>query len=228
MQSVAEYFGLEDASMLGWAHRVNTPARLAAAASEAGVHMLEADVRFNGGDATPLVADGEGPTELDLVTFVTAATLAGKGIKLDFQGAAAVEPALAVLRFIKPQAPVVLHADIFRLLAGGKREDSLEPEQFIRLCQMSCPRAVLSLGWSLRRSHDADGRVEDALIHQVASMLLERLGPVAYGIEIRGGYTPNWERGAALILDPLDPLPTPASYSAANVVDITERLRQVA
>lgn len=228
MQSVAEYFGLEDASELGWAHRVNTPARLATAASDASVHMLEADVQFGLGDATPLIADGTLPTELDLVTFVTAASLAGKGVKLDFHSAAAVEPSLAILRALRPETPVVLHADIFRLLAPTKREEALEPEQFIRLCQLSCPKAVLSLGWSLRRTHDADGRVEDALIHQVASMLLERLGPVAYGIEIRGGYTRGWERGAAFILDPLDPLPTPASHSAPNVIDFAPHLRRVA
>lgn len=228
MQSVAEYFGLADASGLGWAHRVNTPARLAAAASDAAVHMLEADVQFGLGDATPLVADGESPTELDLVTFVTAATLAGKGVKLDFHSAASVEPSLAILRFLKPETPLVLHADIFRLLSATRREDSLEPEQFIRLCQTSCPRAVLSLGWSLRRTHDADGRVEDALIHQVSSMLMERLGPVAYGIEIRAGYTSGWERGAAFILDPLEPLPAPASHSAPNIIDLTSRLRRVA
>jgi len=192
------------------------------------VHVLAAEVQFGSADATPLIADGSRPTELDIPAFLTAAQLSGKAIKLDFQTAGAVEPTLAIIRLMKPTMPLILHADVFTLLAPQKREDALEPEQFIRLCQTARPGAVLSLGWSLKRTHDADGRVEDALIQQVAAMVLQRLGPVSYGVEIRGGYTPGVERGAAILLDPLDPLPTPEANRAANVVDITARLRRVA
>ncbi|MBI1308419.1 MAG: DUF2181 domain-containing protein [Proteobacteria bacterium] len=228
MQSIAAHFGLEDSSELAWAHRVNTPAKLTAAAQDPALHVLVASVQFGSADATPLVADGSNPTELDIPMFLATAQLGGKAVKLDFQSAAAVEPTLAIIRLLKPTIPLILHADVFTLLAPAKREDALEPEQFIRLCQTASSKAVLSLGWSLKRTHDADGRVEDALIQQVSAMVLQRLGPVSYGVEIRGGYTPGYERGAAIILDPLDPLPTPEANRAPNVVDITPRLRRVA
>lgn len=228
MQSIAAHFGLADASDLTWAHRVNTPGKLAAACADATLHAMEADVQFGSGDATPLIADGSRPTELDAATFIAAAAQAGKAIKLDFHSAAAVEPTLAILRRARLETPVILHADVFNLLEGKNREESMEPEQFIRLAQAACPHAVLSLGWSLKRTHDADGRVEDAIIQQMSAMVLQRLGPVSYAVEIRGGYTPNFERGAAIILDPLEAPPRPASHTAPNVVDLIPRLRRVA
>lgn len=228
MQSIAAHFGLSDASELAWAHRVNTPGKLAKACQDHTLHVLEADVQFGVGDATPLIADGHRPTELDAQTFLTTAAMAGKGVKLDFHTAAAVDPTLAIIRKLKLETPVILHADVFNLLGTKSREESMEPEQFIRLCQHSCPHAVLSLGWSLKRANDADGRVEDAIIQQMSAMMLQRLGPVSYGVEIRGGYTPGWERGAALILDPLDPPPRALPNAAANVIDIIPHLRRVA
>ena len=230
MQSVAAYFGLENSSQLNWAHRINTPKKLAAACADATLHVMEADIQFGQGEATPLVADGSKPTDLDLATFLTTAIHAGKAVKLDFHSAAAIEPTLATLRFLKPTTPVILYADVFMLLSG-KHGESLEPEQFIRLCQTALPTALISLGWSLKRVHDADGRVEDALIQQLSAMVLQRLGAVTYGLEIRAGYTPGWERGAALILDPMPATMPPISKSqpqAKNVVDITARLRRVA
>lgn len=222
------FFGLSDASELAWAHRVNTPGKLAKACQDATLHVLEADVQFGSGDATPLIADGSRPTELDLTTFLTTAAMAGKGVKLDFHAADAVEPSLSIIRKLKLETPLILHADVFTLLAAKNPAESLEPEQFIRLCQVACPHAVLSLGWSLKRAHDADGRVEDAIIQQMSAMMLQRLGPVSYGVEIRGGYTPGWERGAALILDPLDLPPRALPAAAANVIDLIPHLRRVA
>lgn len=228
MQSIATYFGLPDASHLAWAHRINTSAKLAAAVKDASLHVIEADIHFGPSDATPLVADGAKPTDLDAATFLSTTTTAGKGVKLDFHAAEAVAPTLAILRLLRPSSPVILHADIFALLAGKNRTESMEPEEFIRACQLACPHAVLSLGWSLKRSHDADGRVEDAIIQQLSAMVLQRLGPVSYGVEIRAGYTPGLERGAALILDPLEAPPRPASHTAPNIVDLVPRLRRVA
>lgn len=234
MQSLAAFFGVEDSSSLGWAHRVNTAAQLKAALEEASVHVLEGDVQFGDSDATPLIAEPGAVAELDAASFTTSVSAAGKALKLDFHAPSAVEPTLAILRLINPTTPVILHADVFKLLAARNPAEALEPEQFIRLCQHACPHAILSLGWSLKRAHDADGRVEDALIQQLSAMVLQRLGPVSYGLEIRAGYIPGAggqraaEHGAALLFDPLPPAPSPASHSAPNVVDLLPRLRRVA
>lgn len=235
MQSIAAFFDVENSAQLGWAHRVNTQARLTAALADAEVHVVEADVHFAPQDAIPHVGDTAKDADLDLPSFLTQASLANKAVKLDIHTAAAVEPSLAILRLMKPATPVILHADIFALLPTTATQEGLEPEQFIRLCQTACPKAVLSLGWSLKRSHDADGRVEDALIQQMTSMILQRLGPVSYGVEIRAGYTTgphgsNAERGAAVILDPLPGQPSPMGNRMAgpNVVDLIPHLRNVA
>lgn len=232
MQSLANFFGVADSSVLTWAHRVNTSAKLGAAMQDQTLHVLEADVTFGPADAMPLIENGENSAELDVVTFITTASLGEKAIKLDFHQPAAVEPTLAILRLLKPATPVVLHADIFALLSG-KGGEGLEPEQFIRMCQQACPQAVISLGWSLKRAHDADGRMEDALIQQLSAMVMQRLGPVSYGLEIRAGYTPaaygkSAERGAALILDPLPPPPLAEEFQATNVVSLASRMRKVA
>jgi hypothetical protein len=142
---------------------------------------------------------------------------------------------LALLRLLRPALPPILHADVFALLAPKSRQEALEPEQFVRLVATQLPQAIISLGWSLKREADRDGRVEDALILQLAAMLTARLGPSAYGLEIRAGYRPTrngvtGERGAALILDPL-PASPPAHSTAAhggNVVSLLPRLRRVA
>ncbi len=243
MQSVAAYFDIAEASDLNWAHRINTVAKLEAALADPTLHVIEANITFGASDATPLVAEAGCVAELDAATLIAAANRAGKALKLDFHGPAAIEPTLAVLRLLKPDVPLILHADIFALLAGGPEADteadtaeSLEPEQFLRLCQYSCPGAVLSLGWSLKRASDADGRVEDALIEQVSQMLTKNLGPVNYAMEIRAGYTParasGAEHGAALIFDPFPPeAPTVGQRLqgvGSNVVPLQPRSRQVA
>ncbi len=235
MLSVARHFSLESPAQLQWAHRVNTPAALEAACAEAGLHMLEADVYMGRADATPLIKTHRNATsELDVATWLAAAEAAGKGVKLDLHTAAAVEPTLDIIRTWEMETPVVLHADVFHLLAGRNGAEAMEPEQFIRLVSTYAPQALISVGWSLKRPHDADGRVEDALVQQMSAMLLQRLGPASYGVEIRAGYAPTrdgvpGERGAALLLEPVPP-PPPADEASAsgNVVSILPHLRRVA
>lgn len=233
MQSVAAYFDVSDASRLNWAHRVNTAAKLEAAMADDSLHIIEADIHFGAGDATPLVGEVSDTAELDAATLIAAANRAGKALKLDFHTPAAIEPTLTILRLLKPTVPVILHAEIFTLLSAANPAEGMEPDHFIRLCQHSAPAAVLSLGWSLKRANDTDGRVEEALIQQVAIMLMQRLGPVNYGLEIRAGYTPGVggaraEHGAALLFDPLPPSPAPTQNLATNVVPLVARQRRVA
>ncbi|MFZ2586804.1 MAG: DUF2181 domain-containing protein [Alphaproteobacteria bacterium] len=230
MQSICAHFDVSDPAQLGWAHGVNSKVYLSDVCADPAVHMVEGDVHFAAEDALPCMAHAwQDIADLDVATWVELVMAAGKGIKLDFADAAAVEPTLAVLQRLKPTVPVMLHANVFTLLPaeGGKPSDGLEPEQFVRLCQQYCPQAVLSLGWSLKREADADGRMEEVLIHQMADMSLKRLGPVNYGIEIRAGYTSGWERGAALIFDPLPSQP-PAITSDGNVVQAGHLFRRVA
>lgn len=232
MQSVAAYFDVADASALHWAHRVNTAAKLEAALGDPTLHVIEADIHFGPSDATPLVAEAGYSAELDAATLIAAATTAGKALKLDFHNPAAIEPTLAILRQMAVETPVILHTEIFSLLAATNPAEGMEPEQFIRLCQLSCPQAVLSLGWSLKRESDADGRVEEALIEQVSIMLTKGFGPVNYAIEIRAGYTSARggmaEHGAALIFEPLPPTPPSVGHLATNVVPLAQRARRVA
>ena len=80
-------------------------------------------------------------------------------------------------------------------------------------------------------SRDGGPRLFDAIIQQLSAMVLQHLGPVSYGLEIRAGYTSaaygnNAERGAALILDPLPPPPEAEGFRAPNVVNLIPRLRQ--
>lgn len=233
MQSLAAYFDVSDASALNWAHRINTADKLTAALADTTLHVLEADVHFGAHDATPLIAEPGAVAEIDAATFIAAAARAEKAIKLDFHSPAAIEPTLSILRLLRPTSPVILHTEIFTLLATANPAEGMEPEHFIRLCQHACPQAVLSLGWSLKRAHDADGRVEDALIQQIAVMLMQSLGPVNYALEIRAGYTPGLggtraEHGAALIFDPLPPVSPTAHNRMDNVVQLLPRHRQVA
>lgn len=233
MQSVCSHFNVAESSDLAWAHGVNNRQYLLQCCADKTLHLVEGDVHFAAEDALPCVANAwQDIADLDIEAWVEALNTAGKGMKLDFADASAVEPTLAVLQRLKPSVPVILHANVFSLLplTGENPRDGLEPEQFVRLCQQYCPQAVLSLGWSLRREADADGRTEEMLIHQMADMTLKRLGPVAYGIEIRAGYTSNVERGAALIFDPL-PIQPGASITAGdspNVVQAAHLFRRVA
>lgn len=233
MQSLAAYFDVADASELNWAHRINTADKLTAALADEALHVLEADIHFGPNDATPLIAEPGATAELDAATFIAATSRAGRAVKLDFHNPSAIEPTLTILRLLKPATPVILHAEIFTLLSAGNPAESMDPDHFIRICQHACPEAVLSLGWSLKRTHDADGRVEDALIHQVATMLMQRMGPVNYALEIRAGYTPGAgggraEHGAALIFDPLPAVPPTAQHRADNVVQLAARQLRVA
>lgn len=236
MQSVAEYFGLADAAELGWCHAVNSTPRLEAACTDPALHVAVGDVQFASDDALPCLAHPwQDIADLDLQTWVEGLSAAGKAMKIDFGSAEAVEPTLELLQRLKPETPVILHANIFDLLNGEGADDTMEPEQFIRLCQQYVPQAVLSIGWSLKREADSDGRMEDMLIQQMADMTIRRLGSANYSLEIRAGYTSTGkgevERGAALIFDPL-PVPPPAVSDGAvaqgNVLQASHLFRRVA
>ena len=228
MHSVCAYFNVPDSTHLQWAHAVNHRSLLETVAENPSIHLAEGDVCYAAEDAFPVLAHPwQDIADLDILTFVSTLAAVGKGIKLDFTGAQAVEPTLQLLQRLKLTVPVILHANIFALLPDEAGDEGLEPEQYIRLCQSYCPTAVISLGWSLKREHDADGRVEDVLIQQMADLTLKRLGAHNYAIEIRGGYTPGWERGAAVLFDPLPPSPTPAANPdgklGTNVVSLAAR-----
>jgi hypothetical protein len=223
MQSVAEYFGLKAVGDLTYAHAVNTRAELEAAAADPHLYVAEGDVRYAQADALPCLAHPwQDILDLDVLTFLTTLNAANKAIKLDFADPAAVEPTLQVVQRLKLTVPVILHANIFNLLGEDEPEGAMEPEQFLRLAQTYAPKAVVSLGWSLKREHDADGMVEDLLIQQVADLFTARLAG-AYSLDICAGYTSGWERGAALILDPITAPPTPAQAFGGNVISLASR-----
>lgn len=229
MHSVCRHFGLEDSTQITWAHAVNTQKDLEAAANDPTLHVVECDVHDAGEDSFPCIAHAwQDIADCDVLQAVTTLSAAGKAVKLDFAMPQAVVPTLELLQRLKLPTPIILHANIFSLLHVDDEADAMEPEQFVRLCQQYCPDAVLSLGWSLKREHDSDGRVEDVLIHQVADLMMKRLGPVNYALEIRAGYTPGWERGAALLFDPLPTAPTPAVDYGSNVVNAAGRFRPAA
>lgn len=233
MQSVCTYFGIEASHKLQWAHAVNHRSLLNTVADNPSIHMAEADVCYADADALPVLAHPwQDIADLDILTFLDTLNTVGKGAKLDFTSATAVEPTLQLLQRLNADnrlsVPVMLHANVFSLLPDStgtlsSTTEGLEPEQFIRLCQSYCPQAVLSLGWSLRREYDRDGRVEDVLIQQMADLIQRRLGHHNYTIEIRGGYTAGWERGAALIFDPLPAVPAPSVAVGGNVVNLSAR-----
>jgi hypothetical protein len=239
MQSVAQYFGLTDDRDLAWCHAVNSLPRLQAACADMAVHMVVGDVQFAADDALPCMAHPwQDIADIDLETWVEALLAAGKGMKIDFGSAESVEPTLEFLQRQKPEVPVILHANIFTLLNGEGTHDTLEPEQFMRLCQTYVPHALISLGWSLKREADADGRMEEVLISQMADMTLKRLGASGYTIDIRAGYTSTGlgeiERGAAMIFEPI-PTPPPAQTDGltgivadGNVLQAGHLFRRVA
>lgn len=231
MQSIARYFGFADAAQLVWAHGVNSRTYLDESCADAALHMIEGDVHFAAADALPCVAHAwQDIADMDIATWAASVIAAGKGMKIDFADAAAVEPTLSVIQRLKPTTPLMFHANIFNLLPphAAHASDGMEPEQFIRLCQQYCPQAVISIGWSLKRDADADGRMEDVLIHQMADMSLKRLGAASYTIEIHAGYTSGWERGAALVFDPLPEATPAATAGGANVVQAGHLFRKVA
>lgn len=231
MKSICDFFGVKDTTGLTWAHGVNSQQYLAECCADDGLMMLEGDVQFepamdgtDADEAVPFMAlDEQDIANLTFEGWLTAANEFNKGVKVDIRTPHAVEPVLEVMNELAVKTPVIIHAEIFNLLNAEDAREQFEPEKFIRRCQQMAPTATISLGWSLKRTADEDGRMEDILIGQVTELMFSRLGGLNYTIEIRGGYTPNWERGAALIFEPIAKKPRP-NY-AGNVVDGTDIFR---
>lgn len=233
MQSLCTYFNVADASQLQWVHGVNSRSVLDKTVADAAIHVAEGDVHYAAEDALPVMAyEWQDIVDIDVATWLSALNAANKAVKLDFATPTAVEPTLQIIQRLKLVVPVILHANVFNLLSDEADEKPMEPEHFIHLAQQYCPQAVLSLGWSLKRENDTDGRVEESLIYQMSEMALKRLGSatsnIDYAIEIRAGYTSGWERGAALIFDPLPTAPKPATTFGENVVNAADRFRRAA
>lgn len=116
--------------------------------------MIEADVWLRDADKTPIMAHPPSTdSDLSLNEFVKETVGSGKGIKLDFKMAAAVEPSLKVLKeesnAYQQARPVWLNADI---LAGpcarGSDCSIVDPNIFLPVCTKYFPSATLSIGWT--------------------------------------------------------------------------------
>ncbi|MDD9912013.1 MAG: DUF2181 domain-containing protein, partial [Alphaproteobacteria bacterium] len=208
MKEICTFFEVENSHELTWAHQVNSTDLLDACCANSSIMMLEGDVVFTDACTVPMMASPfklEGvvqPSSLSFQQWLATTSSNHKGVKIDIQSPAALEPTLAVLAELQPETPVILHADVFNLLNDDVAQ--FEPEMFVQLSQRFFPSATLSMGWSLTREQDEDGKMESVIIEQMTDLILEKLGGVAYTIELRAGYTPNWEKGAAFIFEPID------------------------
>lgn len=222
MQDICAFFGVEQQTELTWAHCVNTREILDITCADEEVMIAEGDIYFDPISKLPYLAQREDDIEgLAFATWLTLLTLAGKGVKLDFKHPAAVEVCLEIIAELDPPTPVILHAEVFNLLGetqtSENRREGFEPEMFVHMTQEHYPAATISLGWSLKREADADGRMEEILIEQMTDLMFNRLGGLAYTVELRGGYTPGWDRGAAFIFEPIAGVDRP--NFGENVID---------
>ena len=221
MREICAFFDVRESHELTWAHQVNDAGLTAACCADAGLMMLEGDVVFTENCQEPMMGspfrvDGVmQPGAFSLERWLELAIRHQKGVKLDIQSPAALEPALQVIAELNPETPVMIHADIFNLLHNP--ELHFEPEMFVQLAQRYMPSATLSIGWALTRDQDTDGKLEEILIDQMTELVLEKLGGMPYTIEFRAGYTSNWEKGAAIIFEPIDDVERP--NFGENVID---------
>jgi hypothetical protein len=222
MKEICRFFGVQQSHELKWAHGINTDEQLSACCAADDVMMVEGDVVMTPFTSIPMMAspfqvDGQlQPGNLPFEQWLATLGTHHKGGKIDIQTPETLEPVLAILATEQPEIPLVLHADVFNLL-GVEESNGFEPEMFIQLAQRYWPSAVLSLGWSLKREQDPNGTMENIIIEQMADLILERLGGLAYTIEIRAGYTSGWEKGAAFIFEPKDGVSRPVYGD--NVID---------
>ena len=170
MKEICSYFNVKHSHLLTWTHCVNTLDAIESACFDKHLMMIEGDVVFMEGCATPMMASpfkmagNMQPGSLPFVHWLNLANKFKKGIKIDFQSPEAIEPVLKILAEEEPDIPVILNADIFNLL--GETGNPYEPEMFVQLAQRYFPSATLSIGWSLSKKQDDNGKIESLLIEQ--------------------------------------------------------------
>ncbi|MFZ2620305.1 MAG: DUF2181 domain-containing protein [Alphaproteobacteria bacterium] len=221
MREMCRFFNVEHSHQLGWAHHVNTPEGVASCVADSATMVVAGDVVMHPQTgmammASPMSLNGiVQPSRYPFAQWLKTLNTHLKGAKIDVYSADALHAVLATITEEQPEIPLILHADVFNLL--GDNSAGFEPEMFIHLAQRHWPAATLSLGWSLKREQDPDGKLEAMIIDQMTDLLHTKLGGLAYTIELRAGYTTNWERGAAFLLEPLEGIARPVF--AENVVD---------
>lgn len=149
--------GFTDASVVTWAHAVNSHQALEAEL-EGQVDFLEADVSLGHvsgnevGPPIPIMAHPPKVTSdisLERWLDIVIARQSNKGIKLDFKSIDIVEPSLQILQRHKGklQFPLWLNADI---LPGpmNLHTTPVLAEKFLALCEEYFPNATLSVGWT--------------------------------------------------------------------------------
>lgn len=147
----------DDASVVTWAHAVNSHQALEAEL-EGPVDFLEADVSLGHvagnevGPPIPIMAHPPKVTSdisLERWLDIVIARQSNKGIKLDFKSIDIVEPSLQILQRhkVKLQFPLWLNADI---LPGpmNLHTTPVSAEKFLALCEEYFPNATLSVGWT--------------------------------------------------------------------------------
>uniref|UniRef100_T1JIN1 Menorin-like domain-containing protein n=1 Tax=Strigamia maritima TaxID=126957 RepID=T1JIN1_STRMM len=147
----------QDASLVTWAHAVNSKEELAEALNSS-VMMLETDISSGHviGETTtnpiPIMAHPPATTsDISLQKWLLTVIEANKskGIKLDFKNISVVEESLILLKSYKSQIsfPVFINADIL----PGPLNSSATPvdaDQFLILVQKWYPECILSVGWT--------------------------------------------------------------------------------
>ncbi len=148
MDRILDFFNVDSAWEVVWAHGVNNTESLRSSLLSSEVQMLEGDVYFDAnGDiimAHPPVIE----SDLDFRTWFEKILTAQKGAKLDFKSPEAVIPCLEYIRsFSNVNIPVFLNQDV---VDGPYNQDLISsPMEFISKCKAYLPEAVLSLGFAV-------------------------------------------------------------------------------
>jgi len=203
LPDAVDFFGLEKAWQLSFAHAVNSFSSLLDSTRDSSVHMLEADVLIGSvpdladlhpNSNIPIMAHPPATTsDIDFSNWLSVALNKGKGIKLDIKTQDTVLPVITDLKRISllhlqrknaPSynlPPIWLNADV----VDGPRNTKvgIDGNSFVSLSKELMPSSTLSLGWG----NDGSIKFEEEMLTQTMveamfSLCQQTLQPVTFPV----------------------------------------------
>ena len=174
-QPIMDQLGVACPGDIGWVHGANTRATLSAALSDPRVHFIEGDISAVG---TKIIMAHPPITESDLAfeTWLDLTVASGKGAKLDFKSADALNECLTyAAQHAVEKIPLCVNADV--LPGPGGELPNIDPQELLSLSSRFLPQAFVSLGWTVG---EAGGGYTKEMVAAMLELLVDVDAPVTF------------------------------------------------
>ena len=147
LKKILSYFNVKYPGDIIWAHRVNSEKKLKEACNSESVMMIEGDIIYSPESKKVVMAHPpERRSDLSFDEWLKEIIDKGKGAKLDFKDPRVISSCLKKVKELKPDVPIVIHADTVK--GPGGEKPIINTNEFLKQIKNTYPQGLISIGWT--------------------------------------------------------------------------------